>query len=227
MNSLSPTQRFAAAVAAQVGGLILLVVVAMPFPISISSIVVGKQFVEYATGAICLALILGIYLAYNQSKKRKDFDDSCANTTVFIFLLFDIPILLFLVCQEGGLCRSILLPVFFLIPIAHMTVECRKRAINTVLIIIIACIGIGFLVSLRVGIPRESHVNALSLWVVNIPITDFSDSASHTGYDWAVFMSAIISTLIPLWQKLVIELVTIIAKPSTSAPSAENLKEAG
>jgi hypothetical protein len=209
MEPLTPTERFAATIAAQVGGILLLLLVAIPFPESQSDIVQGKQWIEIATVVIGFVLILGIVLALRRAKKRGgSFNHPCADVAIWTYLIFDIPILLFLVCQQGGLCRSVLMPVFFLIPFAHMTVEKREEFVYPVIGAIVLCIIIAFIVSIYVGIPKTSGVDKLPTLFGGLAITDFSDR-SHKRYDWAILISALISVLIPLIQKGTVELVKV------------------
>lgn len=201
MDSLSATERFAATIAGQIGGLFVLLVVAIPFPESQSDIIPGKQWMEIAEIVIFLVLLLGIFLALRHSRScGGSFNDPCVNIAITTYLVFDIPILLFLVCQQGGICRSVLMPVFFLIPIAHMMVEKRKKWVYGVLGAIVFCIFVGFLVSLYVGIPSGTNVKRFPSALGGIVITDFSGQ-SHTGYDWAIFISAVFSVLIPVIQQ--------------------------
>lgn len=92
------------------------------------------------------------------------------------------------------------MPVFFLIPIAHVLVEKRERWVYGVLGSIVVCIFIAFLVSLHMGNLNASDVRYVPIPFVSLRVTDFSSQA-HLGYDWAIFISAIISVMIPLIQR--------------------------
>jgi hypothetical protein len=212
MEPLTATERFAATIAAQIGGLFILLLVAIPFPSSATNVGDGKEWMEIAEVLILLVLLLGIGLAFKRSRKcGGSFDDPCVNVAISTYVICDIPILLFLVCQQGGICRSVLMPVFFLIPIAHVMVERRERWVYSVLGTIVLSITIAFLVSLYVGVPSITGVNHIPLGLGNLRITDFSAQA-HAGYDWAIFISAIIAVMIPLIQRAFVLFVKTLFK---------------
>src|SRR5207247_8772534 len=60
--------------------------------------------------------------------KRVALDHGAVDVSIVSFVTLDITLLLFLVCQEGGLCRSVFLPVYFLIPLAYMSVERDRKS---------------------------------------------------------------------------------------------------
>ncbi|MCA1593570.1 MAG: hypothetical protein LC754_13155 [Acidobacteria bacterium] len=128
------------------------------------------------------------------------------------FVFFDLILLLFLVCQEGGLCRSMFLPVYFLIPNAYLTAErhgkyYRKRKLF-VLLSILTCIYISYRYAAwaqppHTGTNLQPAIGTFNLlyywWPVNL--TDFSTLA-HRDYDEAVWYASCISALVPLIQIL-------------------------
>jgi len=81
---------------------------------------IGRSMLVYVGG--CL-LILSVPFLLDWIRGVESYDDLSVDIGVLMFVWLDICILLLLVCQERGLCRSMLLPVFLLIPIAYMTVE--------------------------------------------------------------------------------------------------------
>lgn len=232
MLELRASERFAATIGAQIGGLFLLLVIAIPFPASKTDIVKGKQWIEIAEVIIFLVLLLGMYLARRRSKKCNGiFDDSCVNITISTYIICDIPILLFLVCQQGGICRSILMPVFFLIPLAHREVEKREKWVKGVMGAIVLCIIFTFMVSLYVGDPSVSGVHSLPTPIRRLTITDFSSPAAHKGYDWAILIAAIISVMIPFIQRAFVSFVKTLFNGNDGNELSDNHqseeKEAG
>ena len=108
----------------------------------------------------------------------------------------DLVCLLFVVCQQGGLTRSVFLPVFFLIPTAYLAVVPKEsmRKIVILLGLISACCVISYLVSRFV-----SHKKEAKLPLLRLEITDFS-ILHHRGYNFAYLIVSIISLITPAVQ---------------------------
>jgi hypothetical protein len=131
------------------------------------------------------------------------------DVVLILLVIVDIILTLLLVSQEGGLCRSMFLPVFFLIPTAYLIVERREPKFRwsrlVVLMAIVACICISYRVSkehepdLKVGLVTPAHGSLHILrWEIG-EITDF-ETLSHTPYDKAIFYASLISAFIPIFQ---------------------------
>jgi hypothetical protein len=102
-------------------------------------------------------------------------------------------------------------------------VEKRNRWIYGVLVAIVVCLILSFLVSLYVGTPSQPDLTQLPMLFGKLPVTDFSEQA-HWGYDWAVFISALISVMTPLIQRGFVLFVKTLFKNGREAqglPSTE------
>lgn len=117
--------RYWAAAAAQIAGINLFIAIGfLAFPSS-------KQEIEF--GLRCI--IVGMWIVFTLSmfffippflrawrgktEKIGEFDHKDVDRMILLLFLIDMGMHTFLVCQEGGLNRSMFLPVFFLIPIAY------------------------------------------------------------------------------------------------------------
>src|SRR5205809_5281245 len=129
MNELTPPERFAAIVTAQAAGLAVLFLIAnAAVPVGRPDLAPGIRWIGYATVTLIIVSLAGVFLTFGLSKRQSgngSFTDSAVNWTVILYLLCDIFLLLFMVCQQGGLCRSMFVPIFFLIPIALKIVDKR------------------------------------------------------------------------------------------------------
>lgn len=211
----SPTVRAIMTLAAQGLGFILLFVLGTgtfeltPQP----DVVRGLQFIvnigwKYLGLSLVICLIILLLAAY-----RKVFDNFSVDLMLLLFVGMDIVLLLLLVYQQGGLCRSMFLPVFFLIPTAYLIAERREKRYRwrrlLVLIIITACICSSYRVSVAfqpgaVGTlvkPAEGITPVFHWWSVSI--TDFCTLA-HRDYDKAIFRASLISAFVPIIQILIV-----------------------
>lgn len=140
---------------------------------------------------------------------KKELTDRHVDLILILLVVVDTILTLLLVSQEGGLCRSMFLPVFFLIPTAYLMVERREPIFRwrrlLVLFAILACICFSYRVSkehepdLNLALVNPAH-GAVRLWRWEIEeITDF-ETLSHTPYDKAIFYASLISAFIPIFQ---------------------------
>jgi hypothetical protein len=202
--------RYVAVVIAQIGGLAILVINYFVFsvgpavepPPDIRLVInAGVATIFWATIIYFLlsALIAGYPFIRAVRLRAKDALNShnAVDVTVISFVTLDIAILLFLVCQEGGLCRGVFIPVFFLIPLAYLSVERPSKLWRAlvVLLTVVGCILISFVVS-RLGWPPHQEGNMLLL---PIPITDFH-RWDHPHHDWAILWVSLISSCIPVFE---------------------------
>jgi lysylphosphatidylglycerol synthetase-like protein (DUF2156 family) len=225
MQELTPLQRFLASATAQGGGIILLLMIGiLPFSNTQLNIALGVMWIIYAMAATTCGLLIGIALAAYRARKLGKLDHRCVDRAITIYLVFDIVIVLFLVCQEGGLCRSIFIPLFFLIPIALMIVEPHDKMsrVYVVLSVLVVCIIISYAVSRYVGTPNDSKIDALPLGGGRLlPVTYFSELA-HPGYDVSVFIVSLLSVIIPILQKLVIGTINLFVGDQAQASAGDN-----
>ncbi len=172
---------------------------------------------------ICFAL-----LCYAYVKKGLD-----SHVPVDVMLLtyvgMDILLLLLLVYQQGGLCRSMFLPVFFLIPTAYLIVERREKIFRWrrlfVLAVIMGCICSAYRVSVILPPPPPSNsnlsvVNGTVLFLHHWPlqVTDFS-ALAHADYDKAIFRASLISAFVPIIQILIVMFRARVRKRKDDASS--------
>jgi hypothetical protein len=151
---LDSKDRFYTSVATQMGGLVLLVVLGVlifPMPPD-PKVVAGLQYIQIAIGIYLLGFTIGICLPFLRAwwKQRSEiYEDFSVDLSIWIFAGFDIAILLFLVCQEDGLCRSMFLPVFLLIPAGYFVVERddKKRRVLAVVGMILMGMIISYFMS--------------------------------------------------------------------------------
>lgn len=148
----------------------------------------GLKMLSGCCGIATLALLGGgggpVLVALSQSQAWY----ANGEATIWIFLFVDIGIIFFLVCQQGGLSRSVLIQVFFLIPVAHLTVEQDMCLVYWVFAVVAVCIIICSCVGRRVT------ANVRKFRLIG-EITDFQTLAP-AGYDRALWRMSCISMLI-------------------------------
>jgi hypothetical protein len=207
-----PRVRLEMTLAAQALGFLLLFILGFgTFPPEQENIMRGYHFIQKIAWTY-LGLSVGVFIILLiVAAVKKRITDGNVDFMLMSYVGIDILLLLLLVCQEGGLCRSMFLPVFFLIPTAYLIVERRESAYRwrrlAVLLVIIACICKSYKVSLEHQplvdsthlYPAEGTVGFLR-WIMHI--TDFS-TLSHWSYDHAVFYASLISAFIPVIQIIV------------------------
>jgi len=229
MVELTPLQRFLATNIAQfLGALLLLFIGLIPFANDHQiNIGIGVTWIIYMMAVIFAALFAGGGWALWHAQKHNGLDHCCVNRTIWTYVIVDIVVVLFLVCQEGGLCRSIFVPLFFLIPIALMIVEPhdKLKRVYIVLFVLIMCILISYMVSRYVGVPAESKVERLPLFGGrSLAVTYFSELA-HPGYDVSVFIVSLISVVIPLFQKFGIGVIKLMRDREVIAEPPHHVEE--
>jgi len=212
-QDFSPPIRLAMTGAAQVLGFMLLIILGMfTFPSGQEDIARGLDFIKHC--AICYLAISVLIplgpLVYAYFRRRL-----CHIQVDIILLSYvasDLLILLFLVHQQGGLCRSMFLPVFFLIPTAYIIVERREPKFRwrrvVVLLAIVGCICRSYHVSLALMPPAASGAGQPVEGIVHLfwwskQVTDFSTLA-HWSYDSALFVASMISAFVPVVQIVII-----------------------
>jgi type IV secretory pathway TrbD component len=204
---VTPANRFMAAVAGQVLGIILLVLVGwLPFsvyswmtPEQQNVILVGLSMVKYTMVGVLFTLIIASIPAIrfrNRHRTLKGLDEAYVTCVMWLFLLADMFFLLFLVCQQGGLCFSVFIPVFFLLPIAYATVERsdKKYRVYWVFIIVVVCVLLSYLHSKLI-----THHGLRVMPLIGVPITNFQGIV-HNDYDEALLIVSIVSAAIPFAQ---------------------------
>lgn len=204
---LTAPQRFFAVAAAQFGGVLLLLFIGLiPFAEGQPNLAIGIRWIIYSMATTAGALILAMVITRHRAKKLQGIDDVAADRAINLFLIVDIPVVFFLVCQEGGLCRSIFIPLFFLIPMALLIVEPPDRMRRTYIVLASISVGItlSYFISRHVGVPASSGIHSLSLpGGISLKLTYFDDDA-HPGYDLSIFLVSLVSVVIPLVQKWLI-----------------------
>lgn len=210
-----PWHRLTMLVIAQLlGGFLLNVLGFSTFDPRNEKIALGLNFMKqvfgyYSVLSLLVLLLLGA-LVYLQRRLKQWHVD----TALLCYVVIDITLLLFLVHQQGGLCRSMFLPVFFLIPTAYMFVERREKKMYYrlrrmgVLLIIVACLYRSYGVAAAL-LPGDGHTaggaaegTAYLFWWSG-QVTDFS-ALAHGNYDNAVFIASLISAGVPIMQLVVL-----------------------
>jgi hypothetical protein len=205
--------RFWATIAAQVAGMLLLFFIGTIFEIFSDptaperpAIAGGMHAIFIIAFCVLIGLILGVCLSYKFAGKCqgvKHFYDHhpCVDKMLGTFLIVDIPLLTLLVCLQGGLTRSIFFPLFFLIPVAHYTVEQRSKRHRVLwgVIAIAACMILSYFVSFFMAARNMQNLFGLSF----LRITDFSNLARER-YALAVLIVSLISLFIPVIQMRII-----------------------
>lgn len=121
---------------------------------------------------------------------------------IWIFLFVDIGIIFFLVCQQGGLSRSVLIQVFFLIPVAHLAVEQNMYLVWCVFAVVVVCIVISNWVGRLVTAEVKKSTGVLPRFRLIGEITDFQTLAP-AEYDIALWRMSVISMLIVAVQVII------------------------
>jgi hypothetical protein len=190
-------------------GLLFLLGFGIEFDVKNPAIEPGFQFIRKVAWwylgltVFCFAVPLTVTFI------RRELTDRHVDIVLILLVVVDTILTLVLVSQEGGLCRSMFLPVFFLIPTAYLIVERREPIFRwrrlLVLMAIVACICFSYRVSkehepdLNLGLVKPAH-GAVAIWRWEIgEITDF-ETLSHTPYDKAIFYASLISAFIPIIQ---------------------------
>lgn len=177
----------------------------------------------YLLGSVVGFIPLLVLLGWREWRKPdcQIYQDRSVDISIWAFVLFDVGILLLLVCQQGGLCRSMFIPVFFLIPTAYMAVERKSKMWRVLILILIVmgCIVFSFYIS-KITEPAnvivEARRSTLTSRVVSIPTTDFQ-ALAHSDYDLAMLWASLISAAIPGVQTLIIMHGTRQARRRTAA----------
>ena len=208
-KGLGAKARFTVTIAAQVAGLILLFVLGGgTFPIDNPDIVRGLYFIQkimWCYLGVTLIVPTAVLLYALLCVKCDPFDHPYIDKILLTYVGLDLLLLLLLVCQEGGLCRSMFLPVFFLIPIAYLAAEQLKHRVRKLFVLtsIVVCIVISYFVS-RWTMPPQGATNlepAIPFTFGNrtIHVTDFSTLA-HSSYDEAILYASLVAAFVPIVQ---------------------------
>lgn len=210
-KEFSPRVRLVITIVAQALGFLLLFILGFGLlkDFSNADVLRGYNFIRsiawsYLAATISISALM-LLLAYQQRK----FTHFYADLILLSYVGVDLVLLLLLVCQEGGLCRSMFLPVFFLIPTAYLIAERReiryrpRRVI--VLLFIVSCICKSYTVA-RQHLPYSISPDMtpvarglVTFWKWSVEITDFS-ALAHPYYDRAIFYASLISAFIPIIQ---------------------------
>ncbi len=166
----SPAARFWATIGAQVGGFFLLFALAIVFLLTHAPNEQEGQ-VEFTAGTRSILWALVLYVVASlvatapsviqiikSGKTVSQIEHAPVDRLIYFYLSIDIFILTVLVCQQGGLCTSPFLPVFFLIPTAYFAVERDENLMAKVTVVssIIAAILIGYITSILTQPPLPS-----------------------------------------------------------------------
>ena len=214
-KDFNPYTRLAMAITAQISGYILLSILgSYPFDSGQVDIARGLEFIKrvamyYLIMTIAILVIPSIY-----AFRRRQLNHVQVDIVLLVYVISDLVVLLFLVHQQGGLCRSMFLPVFFLIPIAYLLVERRERKRFYrlrrvgILLCIVGCIIRCYYVALWYMPPIGSNAGKpvegiVSLFGWSKHITDFQTLA-HAGYDKALFAASLISAFVPILQLIIV-----------------------
>ena len=199
-SGFAPNQRFWATLLAQGAGFAMLFILGDGTFTPKASIQVGLNWIISGM-KIYLALSGIAFIAAGIGYVReRQLSHGHVDTAISICLFTDILLLAFLVCQQGGLCKSMFLPVLFLVPAAYLAVE-RPDALlrkTVVLLAIVLCIVLSYYVSVRL----QSGITTLP--VLKVGITDFQYNA-HDEFDKALLIASVFSALTPLGQIALIQ----------------------
>lgn len=152
METLPPPKvnaetRFKATVWAQIAGFSILVALLLVFGIRNRDLLnPGPDYRELVAGLSYIQMMIGAYLVGTTITGAipfliawigggQPYTQRNADIAIWTFVGIDICVLLFLVCQERGLCRSMFLPVFLLIPIVYVAVERPDKRSRTLLVL--------------------------------------------------------------------------------------------
>jgi hypothetical protein len=195
-------------------GLLFLLGFGIEFDITNTDIRHGFEFIRKVVWWYLGLTVLCCAVPLSISFIKRELTDRHVDAVLILLVVLDTILTLVLVAQEGGLCRSMFLPVFFLIPTAYLIVERREPIFRwrrlIVLITIVACICFSY----RVSKEHEPFLNlspncaacmtpaqgVVRIWRWDVgKITDF-ETLSHAPYDKAMFYSSLISAFIPILQ---------------------------
>lgn len=195
-DKASVNHRFAAIFCGQILGVLILVVVGIfPFSSTTPAMATGLAVIKWTIGIALGTSVLGLVVISLPYKRNGRLDHRSMNRALWLLVGVDLVALLFLVCQEGGLSRSMFFPMFFLIPAGYMVVEGPSKTKGTYFVVAVtaACVLISFLVS--ASIPSK-----LDVILFSISTTDFA-SLDPTGYNQSLVMVSLVSLGIPAAQK--------------------------
>jgi hypothetical protein len=216
-SEYTPLIRFAITLTAQIGGFFLLWLLgsntySIDTAVQQPSIREGLEYIQavervymVGSGVIIISMVAMLWYLEEDPEKHRYVD-----IMLLLFVVFDLFLLLFLVCQEGGLCRSMFLPVYFLIPTAYLAAERHSKQFLkrklAVLSLILVCIYISYRYAAWAQPPQSAQglqpangtFHLLGQWWP-INLTDFSTLA-HRDYDEAVWFASCISALVPIIQ---------------------------
>lgn len=123
-TSVRNKNRFVAAIAGQAGLMIILVMIAFLFVgqpiVQRGMIFIQRAFYIHLIGSLS-AMCIPFVTAWLERKET--WNTNLIDWSIWLLVSLDVDLLLFLVCQERGLARSMFLPVFVLIPVAYLAVE--------------------------------------------------------------------------------------------------------
>lgn len=137
-----------------------------------------------------LAFIVGFIIVKCLSDELQQ---KYVSTILWSFILLNLACLLFVVCQQGGLSRSMFIPVFFLIPAAYMAVD--QPSVKK-MFILLGAIGLCILISYCIS---RNNVTELHFFLFSVKVTDFS-ILHHKGYNLAFFIISVVSLITPALQ---------------------------
>lgn len=150
----------------------------------------GIKIIRIFSAITLVALLVGYLIFRLLSIEHQQ---KYVGTMLWGFIFLDLVALLFVVCQQGGLSRSMFLPVFFLIPAAYITVDQPSILEMSFLLTIIGlCLLISYYIS-------RDKVTELRFPFFTVRVTNFS-TLHHKGYNWAFLIVSIISLLTPALQ---------------------------
>jgi hypothetical protein len=213
----------AAATAQAIGVLLLATLIFWIFPIGAGdpTLNTGLEFLKTVTQWLFLASIFVFALCpvFNFFRVRKKktkcvFSHTAADVAIWSAVGADIAALTLLVCQQGGLCQSMLVPLFFLIPAAYLYVERPGRWRAEILVL--ACIVVGIAVSHH----YTSHASQTSpaLWLGR-PVSNFH-LAAREAYDKGVFVVCLFSIVIMAVEIIVGPVLEVIQRHTSATPLA-------
>jgi hypothetical protein len=196
--------RYWAAVAAQIAGINLFIAIGfLAFPSSKTELAFGLKCIVVGmliVFTLSLATFIPPFLRAWRGKLA-EFDHKDVDRMIFLLFLIDMGMHTFLVCQEGGLDRSMFLPVFFLIPIAYTLVERRVNLRRLFWLYLLTALSILLSYSVALFVTKQG---ATTIPIVGIPITDFPGVAP-VNYNNALFIVCLVTLAIPMLQIKIIE----------------------
>jgi hypothetical protein len=191
-------------VAAQVAGINLFIAIGLlAFPFSQPDISLGLKLIVGGMLVVLTLSLAAFIFPFMQTWRRdqRAFAHEDVDVMIFSLFLIDICVHTFLVCQEGGLVRSMFLPVFFLIPIAYTLVERTEKIHRLFWVFLITVVSI-FICYRVSSLVTTTEFKKLPL--LQIPITDFSVPPKG-NYNRAILITSLASLMIPAMQIKVIQ----------------------